>query len=58
MASILGKLPSPEEYMKFAKKIDATASDTYRYLNFNELPEFIESAKHVKLSDEVCSTKM
>jgi len=49
----MGKLPTPEEYLNYAKKLDTTAADTYRYLNFDQLPEFVESASHVKLSPEV-----
>jgi aconitate hydratase 2/2-methylisocitrate dehydratase len=53
VASILGRLPTPDEYLGYAKELDATASDTYRYLNFNQLPAFVESAAHVELSPEV-----
>ena len=53
VASILGRLPSPEEYLGYMKEIDATADDTYRYLNFNELPDFIESASTVEISEEI-----
>merc|ERR1712100_479934 len=37
VAAILGRLPTPEEYLSYAKDLDTTASDTYRYLNFNEM---------------------
>ncbi len=45
IASILGKLPTPAEYMEYAGKIDSMAPEIYRYLNFDKLPEFVESAK-------------
>ena len=35
IASVLGKLPSPEEYLKFMEEINPLADDIYRYLNFN-----------------------
>jgi aconitate hydratase 2/2-methylisocitrate dehydratase len=44
VASILGKLPTREEYLKYTKSLDPLASDIYRYLNFNELSEYTESA--------------
>ena len=44
VSSILGHLPSLDEYAKYAEQIDAMAGDVYRYLNFNELPAFTESA--------------
>ena len=43
-AAITGKLPHPAEYLEAWKKIDSTAADTYRYLNFDQLPEFTEAA--------------
>ena len=44
VAAILGKLPTKDEYMAFAQKLDPMAGDVYRYLNFNELDEFTEAA--------------
>ena len=34
-------------------KIDTTADDTYRYLNFDELPEFVEASDKVEISEEM-----
>lgn len=54
VASIEGKLPSVDEYMKYMEKFDeATAADAYRYLNFDELPEFVEASDKVEISDEM-----
>ena len=39
VASIIGKLPTVAEYLEYAKQIDATAADTYRYLNFHRMPQ-------------------
>ena len=44
VASLLGKLPTPEEYATMLKPVDTTAADTYRYLNFDQLPEFAKAA--------------
>lgn len=49
VASILGKLPSTEEYMQYAKDIDSMASDVYRYLSFDQIAEFRESAAKAKI---------
>jgi aconitate hydratase 2 / 2-methylisocitrate dehydratase len=35
------------------KQVDATAADTYRYLNFDQLPDFIKSAGSVEISAEM-----
>ena len=53
VAAIKGKLPTPEEYLKYASKLDATAADTYRYLNFDKLPSFVETAKSVEVSADM-----
>jgi aconitate hydratase 2/2-methylisocitrate dehydratase len=42
---VLGKLPTVEEYMAFATKIDSMAPEIYRYLNFDKMPAFVESAQ-------------
>ena len=53
VASILGKIPNREEYMEYATKIDPMADDIYRYLNFDEVPEYTEKAAEApkKLAD-------
>merc|ERR1711871_1634927 len=53
VAAILGRLPTPDEYLEYSGKLDATASDTYRYLNFGQVPSFVESASSVQMSDEM-----
>ena len=53
VTSILGKLPSPEEYRKYMRGVDPSAADTYRYLNFDEIPDFVKSANSVEISDEM-----
>lgn len=53
ISSILGKLPDVETYQQIMSKVNADAADTYRYLNFDEIPEFVESAAAVEISDEM-----
>ncbi len=40
VCSLLGKIPSVAEYMSYAGQINATADDTYRYLNFNQMDSY------------------
>ncbi|MCG9712342.1 bifunctional aconitate hydratase 2/2-methylisocitrate dehydratase [Shewanella insulae] len=47
VASLLGRLPSVEEYQEYAKEIDATAADTYRYLNFDQIDSYTQKAGEV-----------
>jgi aconitate hydratase 2/2-methylisocitrate dehydratase len=49
IASVLGKLPSPEEYLKFMEEINPLADDIYRYLNFNEIDQYVESANAAEI---------
>ncbi|WP_433741090.1 bifunctional aconitate hydratase 2/2-methylisocitrate dehydratase [Pseudomonas putida] len=49
VASILGKLPTVEEYMEYAGKIDSMAADVYRYLSFDQIAEFREVAANAKI---------
>ncbi len=44
VASILGKLPTVEEYMEYAKNIDSMAADVYRYLSFDQMAEYRDAA--------------
>ena len=44
VVSILGKIPTYEEYMEFAEKIDPMADDIYRYLNFDKVSDYQEAA--------------
>ncbi len=49
VASILGRLPTVEEYMEYAGKIDSMAADIYRYLSFDQIAEFREAAANANI---------
>ncbi|MBQ4839344.1 bifunctional aconitate hydratase 2/2-methylisocitrate dehydratase [Pseudoalteromonas luteoviolacea] len=53
VAAIIGRLPSPEEYQEFAAKINATAADTYRYLNFHKMSHYTKKADRVIIQQAV-----
>jgi aconitate hydratase 2/2-methylisocitrate dehydratase len=48
VGAILGKLPTPAEYMEYARKIDAMAGDIYRYMNFDQIADFQKGAEEGK----------
>lgn len=50
VCSILGKIPTFDEYIKYVSEIDKTAADTYRYLNFNEIKSYQDKADKVEIS--------
>jgi aconitate hydratase 2/2-methylisocitrate dehydratase len=45
VGAILGKLPTPEEYMEYARNIDSMADEIYRYLNFDQIASFQKTAE-------------
>jgi len=47
VCSILGKIPTFDEYMHYASQINETAEDTYRYLNFDRMDSYREKAGSV-----------
>merc|ERR1712127_506257 len=47
-AAILGKLPTPAEYLEISAKLDESVedkADTYRYLNFHLLDEYVDKSE-------------
>ncbi len=44
VGAILGKLPTPDEYMEFANKLDSMSADIYKYLNFDKMDEYTKKA--------------
>ena len=49
VASIMGKLPTVEEYMQYAQNIDSMAADVYRYLSFDQIADFRDAAEKAKI---------
>lgn len=48
VGAILGRLPTVEEYLDYAKRIDAMSGEIYRYLNFDRIAEFQKGAEQGK----------
>lgn len=49
VGGILGRLPTPAEYMEYASKIDSMSDEIYRYMNFDQIESFQKSAEEGKL---------
>ena len=47
IASILGRLPTVDEYMGYMDEINTMADDIYRYLNFHEIESFQKASEFV-----------
>ena len=50
VAAVLGRLPSPKEYLEFMNEINPLSEEIYRYLNFDQLPEYLNDAKKAEIS--------
>ncbi|WP_264403734.1 bifunctional aconitate hydratase 2/2-methylisocitrate dehydratase [Vibrio owensii] len=53
VGAILGKIPTKEEYLAYMEQIDATAADTYRYLNFHKMEQYTKKADNVIFQEPV-----
>ena len=49
ISSIIGRLPTPEEYQKYMEDINPLSDEIYRYLNFNEIETYVESANSAEI---------
>jgi len=52
VAAIMGKLPSPEEYLSMYQSLSPKKESTYQYLNFHETQNYVDSAKTVNIEPE------
>ena len=48
ISSALGKIPTMKEYMSYMASINTMSDNIYRYLNFNEIEDFMEAAERAK----------
>ena len=49
VGGILGRLPTPAEYMEYASKIDSMSAEVYRYMNFDQIESFHKAAEQGKM---------
>ena len=45
VGAVLGKLPTPEEYLEYAQNLDSMSAEIYRYMNFDQIVEFQKKAE-------------
>ena len=48
IASVIGRLPTVEEYHKYMDDINPLSDEIYRYLNFNEIDTYVRECKFSK----------
>ena len=49
MCALAGRIVTVEEYMEQIKLVNAKAGEVYRYMNFDQIPEFVEQAATVEM---------
>ncbi|HMW51410.1 MAG TPA: bifunctional aconitate hydratase 2/2-methylisocitrate dehydratase, partial [Rhodocyclaceae bacterium] len=49
MCALAGRIVTKEEYMEQIKLVNAKAADVYRYMNFDQIPAFVEVAETVEM---------
>ena len=49
ISSILGQLPTNDEYQSFMSEINTMSADIFRYMNFNEIKSYKDAADNAKL---------
>ena len=49
ISAVLGRLPTVDEYHKYMADINPLADEIYRYLNFNEIDSYVESANSAEI---------
>jgi len=48
VGGVLGRLPTPEEYLEYAGQIDSMSAEIYRYMNFDQIGDFQKAAEDGK----------
>ena len=49
ICSILGRIPSPDEYHEYMNEINTMGPEVYRYLNFHQIASYKEAAENAVL---------
>jgi aconitate hydratase 2/2-methylisocitrate dehydratase len=50
VGAVLGKLPSPEEYMEYAKDLNSMSKEIYKYLNFDQMENYTKKAAEANVA--------
>jgi aconitate hydratase 2/2-methylisocitrate dehydratase len=50
VGAILGKLPTPAEYMEYAQNLNSMSKEIYRYLNFDQMDAYLERAAEANVA--------
>merc|ERR1712187_867919 len=49
VAAILGRLPTPDEYLKYYTELGKQKDSIYKYLNFDQVESYVEAAEEIAI---------
>ena len=50
VGAVLGKLPTPAEYMEYAKDLNSMSKEIYKYLNFDQMENYTKKAAEANVA--------
>ena len=50
VCALMGKIPTVEEYMEQVKMLGNVSGEVYRYMNFDQIKEFVDIANKAELA--------
>ncbi len=50
VGAVLGKLPTPAEYMEYAKNLNSMSKEIYKYLNFDQMENYTKKAAEANVA--------
>lgn len=53
VSALLGKLPTPEEYLSYVNSLQNEKEDIYRYMNFDQINSYVKKADNVIIQTAV-----
>jgi aconitate hydratase 2/2-methylisocitrate dehydratase len=50
ISSLLGKIPSVQEYIEYAGDLNSMSEEIFRYMNFNEIEDYLKKVREMDIS--------
>jgi aconitate hydratase 2/2-methylisocitrate dehydratase len=50
ISSLLGKIPSVQEYIEYAGDLNSMSKEIFRYMNFNEIEGYLKKVREMDIS--------
>jgi aconitate hydratase 2/2-methylisocitrate dehydratase len=50
ISSLLGKIPTKEEYVEYMQELNTMSSEVFRYMNFNEIEDYLKKVRDLDIA--------